>query len=88
MNSILLNLLPLLLSPVFILIAIAYYYDYKKDQKYLLSGFKFILWFVIFMVIYFWLTKILSFGLLESVLGFGIVIPLAIAVKNSSTRNQ
>ena len=78
MNSILLNLLPLLLSPAFISIEIAYYYDYKKDKKYLLSGFKFILWFVIFMVIYFWLTKTLSFGLLESVLGFGISIPLVL----------
>ena len=86
MNSILLNLLPLLLSPAFILIEIAYYYDYKKDKKYLLSGFKFILWFVIFMVIYFWLTKILSFGLLESVLGFGISIPLVLVVKNSITK--
>jgi len=86
MNSILLNLLPLLLSPVFILIVIAYYYDYKKDKKYLLSGFRFILWFVIFMVIYFWLTKVLSFGLLESVLGFGLSIPLVLVVKNSITK--
>ncbi|OUS19273.1 hypothetical protein A9Q93_02355 [Nonlabens dokdonensis] len=87
MNSVLFQFLPLLISPVSIFIVIAYYQDFKRNKKYIASGFKFILWFIIFTVFYFGIATILNITIITSILAFGVLVPMILILKSIVIKN-
>ncbi len=88
MKLILFQFLPLLFSPVFLFLVIAYYQDYKRSKKNIGTGLKFIVWFVVFMVMYFGTAKVLNINIITSILAFGVFIPMILILKSILVKNS